>query len=168
MPATLLADLYKYNLADIPESSNQKKAPAEKKSKAAEPALKWLGKNKKGIVVLVDYENEVHLPDAQLNFLSNILQACKLNLEDVAILNINRQRPDFENANQELSFRQAILFGVDPSIASLPSFANFSIQEIGGKQWLTAPAIEVLNDNSATGKQQKGALWTALKQLFGI
>ena len=47
---------------------------------------KYLGNNQKNILIVVNYDNAVHLPDEELNFLTNMLTACKLNLGDVPVL----------------------------------------------------------------------------------
>src|SRR5688500_6616375 len=56
--------------------------------KAAEPAAyKILGNNKKQITVVVNCPNDVFVPEADLQFLTKMLGACKLNMADVAIVN---------------------------------------------------------------------------------
>ena len=50
--------------------------------------LAFLGKNEKQIIIIVSNEEVLYLPDEQLSFLLGVLAACKLTMEDVAIINI--------------------------------------------------------------------------------
>ena len=56
---------------------------------SAEGKSKWLGGNKKQTLVVVRYPDVVHIPDKQLSFLTKLLAACNLDLDDVAILNLS-------------------------------------------------------------------------------
>ena len=56
-----------------------------------EKTWKWLGENKKKILVVVKYQDAVHIPDNDLQFLTSMLTACKLSLADVAIINLHNQ-----------------------------------------------------------------------------
>ena len=64
---------------------------AQPVSAEPEPTIEWrsLGSNQRGILVAVNYENITNLPDPQLEFLMQLLKACQLSLNDVALININ-------------------------------------------------------------------------------
>src|SRR5271169_6344375 len=49
--------------------------------------LKCLGNNRRHITILVNASGSPFLPDNQLTFLTKILEACRLTLADVAIVN---------------------------------------------------------------------------------
>jgi hypothetical protein len=56
--------------------------------KKEEPvAYKTLGNNKRQITVVVNCPTDVYVPEADLQFLTKMLGACKLNMADVAIVN---------------------------------------------------------------------------------
>ena len=59
-------------------------------SKSTEKPFLTLGNNHKKVLILVESEETLYLPDNQLNFLLGILAACNLTMEDVAILNIKK------------------------------------------------------------------------------
>ncbi len=55
---------------------------------------------------MVNYDNAVHLPDEELNFLTNMLAACKLSLGDVAIVNkYNYKETSYKDFLQNLKVR---------------------------------------------------------------
>src|SRR4051812_39183868 len=90
---SLLADMYRTSLVETNQNlrSNEKKyAPAAIETVAKDTkAVRWkyLGEYKKNILIIVRYDGLPYLPDQQLNFLTSVLGACKLNLADVAIFN---------------------------------------------------------------------------------
>ncbi|MBL0357221.1 MAG: hypothetical protein IPP72_10210 [Chitinophagaceae bacterium] len=51
-------------------------------------SLSILGKNINRIVIIVNNNEVAFVPDEELNFLLGILSACKLNMDDVGILNL--------------------------------------------------------------------------------
>src|SRR5947209_5064906 len=97
LPAALIQELYEHSLVEMQPAPAKSIRPA----KQTEKAWAFLGKNQKGICLLVDYANDVYLPDADLQFLTNILQACKLNLGDVAILNFHKHKASFSSIAKE-------------------------------------------------------------------
>jgi len=145
-------------------SVKPKKALASSKA----PAIQFLGQNQKNVCLLVDYPNDVHLPDNQLNFLTSILQACKLNLGDVAIINCHRQPVSFTVIAEQLSCQSLLIFGIAASSIGLADMPLFTIQEAGNCKVLCAEAVDSLNTASAESKLLKSRLWTCLKQLFGV
>src|SRR5690349_3940980 len=109
---SLLADLYKTSLvasdagsvrtAKKPTSSSQTKATKTDPDSEKATNWKYLGEYKKNILIIVRYHDFQYLPDDQLNFLSAVLGACKLNLSDVAILNaVNDQSITYKNIQQK-------------------------------------------------------------------
>lgn len=133
---------------------------------ASEAALKSLGNNHKNILIVVNYTGLVHLPDEELSFLTNMLAACKLSLDDVAIINQNNYK---DTACKDLLARfqskNVFLFGVDPLAFGLPvSFPHFQVQNVAGCTFLFAPSLE----ENRTDKLIKSKLWLSLRSIFGI
>jgi hypothetical protein len=150
----LLADLYPNSLlqsgtTSVPDS----------------PVVKYLGNNKKNILIIVDQPSVPFLKDEELSFLTNILSACKLGLGDIAIINSNGIPVErLENAI-EADAKTVILFGIDPLSIGLPiNFPFFQLQQFNKRMYLYSPSLtEVEKD-----KTVKMKLWNALKNLFGI
>ncbi|MDI3319886.1 hypothetical protein [Pinibacter soli] len=167
LPGFLVADLYKRHLVEDFSA-------VAKVEKSSEPApiidkpIQFLGKNIRQFVILVCYSNEVHLPEAQLEFLGNILKACQLNLGDVAIVNCNSQEVNFNNIGQ-LQPKQIITFGEEPPVLNdFRAPVSFEVSNKNGINIINAPKLELLNQNTPDGKVLKGRLWNSLKQLLNI
>ena len=140
--------------------------PSSIASAREEESLKYLGENRKQILIIVDHNNAVHIPDEELSFLVAMLTACKLTIADVAILNRNNA-PSLGQKQLVERFRSRVvfLFGVEPVDFGLPmSFPEFQLQAFAGATYLYAPALAAFKDNA----EVKRKLWEALKRLFVI
>ena len=136
--------------------------------KAAEPtAYKILGNNKKQITVVVNCPNDVFVPEADLQFLTKMLGACKLNMADVAIVNHATAAVAIERVKVQLQPKYVLLFGVEPSTIQLPiSFPSFKEQPYAGTTYLFTPALSELNLETEEAKVLKRKLWDCLKRIF--
>ena len=137
--------------------------------KPEKPAI--LGHNLKHVTIIVQYPQDVHLPDAQLQFLSALLTACKLTVADVAIHNF-QNRNEFKAADitSFLKSKTVLLFGVSPTGFGLPiDFPAFQIQPLAGITYLYSPNLEYFQTaDDAEMKLRKSQLWLCLKQIFHI
>lgn len=166
LPATAIADLYRNTLIGDNEITN---AIAETKILAEAPLTntwKWLGENKKSILIVVSYENAVHLPDKELQLLTAMLEACKLGLGDVAIVNRNNHpNQDYKAYLDEFKSRVTLLFGIEPVAFGLPmNFPFFQIQAFANCSFLYCPSLDELEND----KVLKSKLWLSLRRLFNI
>lgn len=130
------------------------------------PAWKYLGNNKKHVLIVVDYEGAAYLPDDELAFLTKMLTACKLGLGDVAIVN-SAHYPKYSSADYLRQFRsqQVLLFGRDPESFGLPlAFPQFQVQAFAGVTFLSSPPLGEMMDNTAL----KSTLWASLKRIFTL
>jgi hypothetical protein len=124
-----------------------------------------LGNNQKSILVLVSYPSLPFLPDTERSFLMSILAACKLGLDDIAILNIHRTVPDALPDGLGIEARTVLLFGIDPLSIGLPiNFPQFQLQQFNKRTYLYSPSLSELEKDKAL----KLKLWNSLKSLFGI
>ena len=169
LPASVIADLYKSSLIETGEnvSADPVKIPPVKRVDKiqVETGLKYLGENGKNIVLVVNNRDAVHLSDNELQFLTNMLTACKLSLADVAILNIHNQHILYKELLTELNSRIILLFDIEPGDFGLPmNFPPFQIQPFGGCSFLYAPSLKELEDD----KVLKSKLWVSLRRLFNI
>ena len=180
LPAQTIVDLYKNLLCEddaISIPGKLKSLPSEEsKLPKQEPAhpivseqLSFLGKNLMQLVILVDYNSEVYLPESQLNFIGNILKACKMNLVDVAIVNVNKQQVNLEKLGQQLHPKYIVIFGIDSSTLDFqiqPDF--FNIVSSNGIQVFASPALDQLNRDGEEGKLLKSKLWLCMKQMLNL
>lgn len=162
LPANTIVDLYKNHLIE-PGVIESKIKPEQPKPN---DGINFLGNNKKQVVVIVNYADAVHLPDAQLNFLTSILTACKLSLDDIAIVNIGHtEEINFRTIFKEVPAQSALLFGVSTESLLLPlNFPNFQVQFFDNINYLTSPTLDLIESD----KSLKTQLWTSLKKLFKL
>src|SRR5436309_179319 len=66
------------------------------------PSYHFLGENNRSICVLANYPQGDFLPEDQLEFLKKMLAACKLSLNDIALLNIARQAINITDVRLQL------------------------------------------------------------------
>jgi len=135
----------------------------------AKEGYSFLGNNNRSIALIVNFSEAPIIPDVHLQFLSRMLEACKLNLGDVAILNQSKQSLDIKQLKEELHPVSLVLFGVKSVDIGLPlNFPLFKPQVYDGITYLYVPALELLNQDTEEGKLQKSKLWVCLRQLFGV
>jgi hypothetical protein len=175
--AALLQDLYAKSLVLADEDSRPAEAKKESLANVAtkpqattsdsiNAALPVLGHNKKGITIIVDYPELPHLPDAMLDFLTRMLQACKLSMADVAIYNFAGNRDIVaKDITSQLKSKTVLLFGLDPMHFGLSTqFPEFQVQPLAGIVYLYAPALEICQSD----KLIKSRLWVCLQRIFDI
>lgn len=155
----LLQELYKNSLVEFYDAKTQGQAA---------PVLPFtvLGNNKRNVIIIVENHETLYLPDNELNFLLGILSACKLTMEDVAIVNIKKNKPvSYKALEQELKAEKIILFGVESSAIGLPlEFPPYQIQQYNNQTYLSAGILANIQDDKA----EKTKLWNCLKQIFSI
>src|SRR3954465_1158831 len=118
LPEVVIAGLYKDSLV-ITQTNPEPKAEQQftnKKNKPKDaplpPVKKFLGDNKKNIAILVKDNSAVHINDEWLSTLSKLLSACKLTLEDVAIVNQVHQAEIFSSLKETLKPAITLMFDV--------------------------------------------------------
>lgn len=173
----MIAALYKQALVpeeQTPGVPTKKTIPATPPTEAAvqpgSPATyKFLGKNQQHVLVIVRSPGEPFLPEEELQFLTKMLGACKLNLGDVAIVNDAAAKVIMQQVQVQLQPTKALLFGVEPSETGLPlSFPPFKEQEYAGCTYLFTPSLQALNQPTEEGKAMKAKLWACLKAMFNV
>ena len=151
----LVRQLYKRSLFEI---DSVKKDPVILKA----PAISYLGKNDKHILVIVNEPDAAFLPDTDLNLLVGILTACKLSLADIALINFNKNIGiTYSQLMREFSPGTVFLFGVEPIELQFPlHFPHFQLQQYNDQTYISAPSLKLLTEN----KEQKKELWACLQK----
>lgn len=160
LPQRTFADFYKNNLVETSEDNPSLQATDQEK------LWSYLGENKQKVLVVVNYPVIVHIPDKQLDFLTKLLSACKLNLGDTAIFNFNKySENDFNSIISFFGPKIIFMFGVDPSDFGLPVlFPQFQVQTFNQSTYLFVPALEEIEGD----KNLKSKLWNCLKKIFNL
>jgi hypothetical protein len=146
------------------KNSKQEKIPSKPSSE------KWfLGNNDKKITILVNEPEVVFLEENSLQFLTKILGACKLNMGDIAVVNIAQFPTSFDLIKKDLLPNTCILFDVKAASIALPfTIPNYQIQKYGGCTFLMAPSIVSFDGESTEAKLAKTKLWVSLKTIFNL
>ena len=156
LPISIISDLFRNCLVDlnIPGSSSDKPAITSTEKLAGTPVD----------TVVVSISEGKALPPQQLDFLKNIMKACKLEQADYTIIaNHQNGTPDYKATFSQFKQKQLILFGIDPSAIGLPiNFPHFQVQSFQQVRYLAAPKLDVIEADKALKMQ----LWQCLKQLF--
>jgi len=170
LPAFLVASLYKNTLVILPNTASQA-APIAKltKPETAKPVQWFLGENNKKVTILVNQKETAYLTDQQFTLLTGILKACKLNMADVAIVNLAQGAYNFIQLNQLLDTRYLLLFDVTTAAIDLPfSIPLYQLQAYDHCNILQAASLETMLGETAAARDEKMKLWNALRKMFGL
>jgi hypothetical protein len=180
LPDFVIASLYGNNLvvgSDIINTGKNiekpitPKAPKPEQQKiSADLNKQWyLGNNGKQITIIVKELNAAYINDQHLQFLSNILTACKLNLGDIALVNLANTPFLYTEIEQKNQPKFLILFDVSPTELLISSTLQaYEVVVYNNCQLLLAPALSVMDGDSIAAKTEKGKLWMSLKKMFQL
>ena len=159
IPALVLQELYRNSLVDL----NLSNATT---GQVSYPTFSYLGNNQQHIIIVVISTTVLYLPEDELDFLLDILTACKLSMADIALVNLEKNTGlNYKTISEQLSAEKLILFGAPPSALDLPlDFPFYQVQRFNSQVYLSAPGLKEL----AANKTAKTKLWNCLKQVFSI
>ena len=150
----VMEGLYRNSLVDIdPESSESN-------------VFAFLGKNKKKVILIVNDKQSQFIGADSLQFLIEILKACKLEIEDIALINIDGEPAvDYKSLQAFFKPQTIICFGIDLNRLQFPlEFPEYQVQRYNHQQYLSAPSLEKIISDIP----EKQKLWNCLKKLFLI
>src|SRR5205814_2345861 len=121
------------------------------------------------VVILLKDNAAVHINDEWLATLSKLLQACNLNLADVAIVNHMKEPKSFAELKETLQPQFLFMFDVTTTDVQLPfTIPHYQGQKYGECIFMTAPLTTLSIENSLQIKNEKRKLWEKLKQIFNV
>ena len=128
----------------------------------------WLGDNKRQIAIVVQDDENAFIAEESLNTLMKLLEALKMNIGDVAIVNMAKQTLSFSLLKEQLFCKHVLLFGVTPAQMQMPfTMPDYQVQKHGECTVLRAPAITLTSiKNDAAINTEKRKLWESLKKVF--
>jgi hypothetical protein len=131
--------------------------------------IKYLGDHLKKIIVVVNDENAVHLNETDLGLLSSILNACKLTLADIALINIAQQPLALHEMLITLPSQFVISFDINSAQIKikLPTTLYKPIV-LGDTKILFSNSLQSMQGADQNAKLEKSKLWNALKLLFKL
>lgn len=137
---------------------------------ATETPKQWfLGNNGKQITVMVKEDAVPYINDKHLQFLSNVLSACKLNLGDIALVNYNNYPLGFDELRAKSNPKIVLVFDLSPKELKLPfTIPVYQVQDYAQCRFLFAPTLTKMEGDHADAKAEKTKLWNSLKTLFQL
>jgi hypothetical protein len=164
LPNAVIVDLFRHSMVRAGMKENAAVAEAD-----SNQPYRFLGGNLKRTNLIVYSPDSFSIPEKHLSFLVKILEACKMTLADVAILNHASRAIDIDELREQLQPKTIILFGLEPKQINLPfNSPAFKIQEYDDCTFLYAPSMEELNQDSEDGKLLKSKLWVCLRKMFEV
>jgi hypothetical protein len=180
LPNSVLVNLYKESLVLGTASANvDKKAPTslpieEKNStiEAEEPLIapiKFLGEHQKKILVLVQDMDAVHLNERAFDLLTSILNACKLTIADIALINLANKNFSLHQILTQVPSDFVLIFDINPMQLKikLPTKLYTPIL-LGTTQLLFSNNLSQMQGIDQASKIEKTKLWSALKLIFKL
>jgi hypothetical protein len=152
------------------ETAKDEKKPISDKTNVTKKGnfdgIKYLGKNARNILIVIDEKDHAFLGDDELSFLMNILNACNVSMQDVALVNAsNNADVVYENLNAQFEPSIVLFLGTEPQLLNFPvQIPQYKIQAYNNQQYLCAPSLQKLSSD----KEEKKKLWMVLKVMFGI
>ncbi len=172
--ASLAADqeaFVKKNKVYLPaqEQSNTTEVTiAEEEVKLTIP-LKHLGDHSKKIVVIVDDPASVYLNEPDFILLTSILNACRLTIADIALVNIGNQKASLHQILNNLPSKLVIAFEVDSKALKIKLPTNlYKLTPLGDSNLLFSKSLSSMQGLDSAAKQEKAKLWAVLKQIFQL
>jgi hypothetical protein len=148
--------LFRRNL--IADSISEMTADSQEKSE-----IRSLGDNQKQILFLVNNTSSGFLPDEEMELLTNLIIACKLSMADIALVNFNSNKKNYQDFNDQFNPKKILIFGIETNELKLPfTIPYFQIQPFHQQFYLTAPPLNEFLNN----KNLKKELWVCLQKLF--
>ncbi len=120
---------------------------------------------KKLMAVITSQPLSAETDPATFNFLSGIVQACRIPVAEVLILNAQQDEINFKYIQDHQPSPIVLMFDITPGDMGLPVyFPHFQLQQYSGVTYLSAPDLATLQ----TDKLLKSKLWLCLKTHFSI
>ena len=170
LSSELIAALYPESLvagnepASVKENVRISKPVADKT-----PAYPFLGENNRSICFIANHPEEDFLPEEQLAFLQKMLAACKLSLNDIALLNIAHISFDLAELRLQLHPQILFLWGISSESVGLKSrLPDFTPVVTDGISVIPVLRPDLMSGDNVAGTEYKQRLWACLKKLFTL
>ena len=180
LPNSVLVNLYKESLvlgvtpanvdkkiqASLPVAEKNETVKAEDDLTAP---IKFLGEHQKKILVLVQDLDAVHLNERAFDLLTSILNACKLTIADIALINLANKNFSLHQILTQVPSDFVLVFDVPPMQLKikLPTKLYTPIL-LGETQLLFSNNLSQMQGIDQASKIEKTKLWTALKIIFKL
>jgi hypothetical protein len=129
----------------------------------------YTGDNKKHVTIIINQDNRAVISTEWSTFLTSVLSACKLTLNDVVIVNTHKKTINYSQIITQFKSQYLIVFDVAPSLIGIPAaIPNYDIRVNDNCSFVFSESIALMLNNTADAKQVKMRLWTSLKKFFNV
>ncbi len=144
------------------DDSGQQKI-TQQKPETKEEALRYIGENKKHIVILTEYSGKAFVKSTEFEQLLKILHAIKLSQHETAIVPYSKENmPAFDHVVNTLKPQTFLFFGMANAYQwKEATTLNIPFEQDGIRILLTDSLTVLLED-----VKKKRALWEALQAMF--
>lgn len=137
--------------------------PLKKVTAPSKPVINFKGKNKKGFLWLVNEPAHAFLDDADFEFLSQIVGACKMSMDDIALVNLATTDQSVNEIADALKASTIVLCGIE--YQQLPfKLDEYILYPHANRNYFLADRLQELRNDKA----KKTKLWLALKAMFSL
>ena len=148
--------LFSRNLIGDPASDPKLNSPKK-------TGIESLGKNQSHILFIINDPNHKFLPEEEMELLTKLVTACKLSMEDIALVNFSFNKFNYQQFNDQFQPKKILIFGVKNAELELPfDIPYFQVQLFHQQYYLTAPSLTNFVNNTSLKKE----LWSSLQKLF--
>lgn len=156
LTAQQLEEFYSSHLVITNAETNKNPLPKEKAQLTG-----ITGKNNKNFVWVVNEPDYPFLVDEDFLFMSEVITACRMNMDDIALVNLAKSNFNFTEMKETLQPKFIILSALAQNWLEADSY---SLQQQEGFQFYITEELSILRND----KIKKSKLWLALKQMLGL
>ena len=180
LPNSVLVHLFKESLVLVETHATvDKKAPtnlpieSNNASITEDPTtntpIQFLGEHQKKILVLVQDMDAVYLNERDFDLLTSILNACKLTIADIALMNLANKNFSLHQILTQAPSEFVLVFDINPTQLKikLPTKLYTPIL-LGTTQLLFSNNLTQMQGIDQASKIEKTKLWNALKIIFKL
>ncbi len=178
LPPSILVSLFKDTLVipDMEKKSVEKEKSIDNDTEELPPIkvkskgpLKYLGDHHKKVLVIVEDANSVYLNETDFILLTSILNACKLTIADIALVNMGNQETSLHQILETVPSLIIMCFAIEPKDLKikLPN-ELYRVNELGESILFFSKALSSMQGTGIEAKQEKAKLWNLLKKLFDL
>lgn len=128
----------------------------------------YIGNNERNIVIIIKEISPTYVNEITLEQINSILESCKIEISEVAIFNIEKEKIQIDDLIDNLSPNIILLFDINSQEITLPISINYNeIQTYKGCKILLAVSFESLfQKNNIESTERKLQLWRSLNNIF--
>ena len=137
-----------------------------KKNLSKKIKINSLGDNERNILFLVNNNENKFLADDEMKLLTDLLQACKISMGDIALVNFYENREmNYQELLEQFQSKKILMFGVSAADLDLPfAIPFFQIQKFQEQIYMICPSLSDFINNVELKKD----LWKSLKKIFSL